>query len=326
MGKVPAILYSSMADIRVIPELVPPFEDIAQRNISVTLADFKFTSDPNEAFSLSMFTGMNRDDDTESVGESAPAYGNGDEEDFFGGGNDYNDQDQDGGDYAGFFGGDAPQDLEGDVQDGVNGDLHTSANANSRVVYGPTVPFDPTKSTGSNGLVMAMDDGEAMMLDYFDQGFLKNWAGPEHWKLRRAIKRGKCRSPVPMLLILSEILFCTVIVEPAENATTAKQARKEKTPFLIDFENADPPSAKDLFATAKAAITLPASATKKRRGTSPPKGRKGKKSKEVNEEIEERDEHLLPDDMHFSSRQLLRLFMKPKFTVSGVCYRYLLVR
>lgn len=190
MREGPAILYSLLADIPGIPELLPPFDDIAHRNISVTLADFKFTSDPNEAFSLSMLTGMNRDDDTGSVGEPAPAYGNGDEEDFFGGGNDFNDHDQDGGDYAGFSGGDAPQDAEGDAEDGNDGDLHNSANANSRVVYGPTVPFDPTKSTGSNGLVMAMDDGEAMMLDYFDQGFLKNWAGPEHWKLRRAIKRG----------------------------------------------------------------------------------------------------------------------------------------
>lgn len=179
-----------------LPELLPPFDDIANRNISVTLADFKFSSDPNEAFSLAMLTGLNRDDDNESVGETSPVFGNGDEEDFFGGGNDYNDHD-DGGDYAGFFGGDAPQDADGDEQDGTNGDLHSSDNANNRVVYGPTVPFDPTKSTGSNGLVMAMDDGEAMMLDYFDQGFLKNWAGPEHWKLRRAVRRGKLRQGVP---------------------------------------------------------------------------------------------------------------------------------
>jgi condensin complex subunit 2 len=41
------------------------------------------------------------------------------------------------------------------------------------------------------------------------------------------------------------------------------------------------------------------------------KGGKGAKKEE------KRDEHLLPNDMHFSSRQLLRLFMKPKFTVSG---------
>lgn len=39
---------------------------------------------------------------------------------------------------------------------------------------------------------------------------------------------------------------------------------------------------------------------------------KAKKSKVV----EKRDDHRLPDDMHFTSQQLLRLFLKPKFTVS----------
>jgi condensin complex subunit 2 len=30
---------------------------------------------------------------------------------------------------------------------------------------------------------------------------------------------------------------------------------------------------------------------------------------------EKRDEHTLPDDMHFSSRQLVTLSLKPKFSV-----------
>lgn len=105
-------------------------------------------------------------------------------------------------------------------------------------------------------------------------------------------------------------------VEPAENATVAKNTRKEKTPFLIDFENAESPSAKELFAPSKAAITIPAGA-KRTRAATPPTGKKGRKPKAAKEETDVRDEHLLPDDMHFSSRQLLRLFMKPKFTVSN---------
>jgi len=40
-------------------------------------------------------------------------------------------------------------------------------------------------------------------------------------------------------------------------------------------------------------------------------GRKGKQKKK-----EKRDDHRLPDDMHFSSRQLVTLFLKPKFFVS----------
>lgn len=132
---------------------------------------------------------MNRDDDNESVGTPATALGHGEEEDFFGGGNDINDHDQSGGDYEGFFGGHAQEDIDDDGHENRSG-LQNSGNTNNRVVYGPTIPFDPSKSTGPNGLVMARDDGEAMMLDYFDQGFLKNWAGPEHWKLRRAVRRG----------------------------------------------------------------------------------------------------------------------------------------
>ena len=33
---------------------------------------------------------------------------------------------------------------------------------------------------------------------------------------------------------------------------------------------------------------------------------------------EKRDNQTLPDDMHFSSRQLVSLFLKPKFSVSCV--------
>ena len=53
-----------------------------------------------------------------------------------------------------------------------------------------------------------------------------------------------------------------------------------------------------LFATSKTSINLSKSQ------------RVGKNGK--------RDEHLLPDDMHFSSRQLVSLFLKPKFSVSCV--------
>lgn len=134
---------------------------------------------------------MNRDDDSDSVDDPTPIFGNGDEEDFFGEGNEFNDNDQSGGDYEGFFGGGDAEDAGGNVPKENSSGLQNSANVNGRVVYGPAIPFDPSKSTGPNGLVMAMDDGDAMMLDYFDQGFLKNWAGPEHWKLRRAVRRGR---------------------------------------------------------------------------------------------------------------------------------------
>jgi condensin complex subunit 2 len=55
---------------------------------------------------------------------------------------------------------------------------------------GPFVPFDPRKTPNQRDLVMAMADAdENGALDYFDKNFMKNWAGPEHWKVRTAIKK-----------------------------------------------------------------------------------------------------------------------------------------
>ena len=66
---------------------------------------------------------------------------------------------------------------------------------------------------------------------------------------------------------------------------------------LIGLSDRAKEASKKLFAqsTRGASLTLPA--TKK--------GRKGK----------EKEEQTLPDDMHFSSRQLITLFLKPKFAV-----------
>ena len=66
-------------------------------------------------------------------------------------------------------------------------------------------------------------------------------------------------------------------------------------------------TAKELFApvTRGAGITL----TKYSSGKGGARGKKGKvKGKQ--------HDHTLPDDMHFSSRQLITLFLKPKFSVS----------
>jgi condensin complex subunit 2 len=38
--------------------------------------------------------------------------------------------------------------------------------------------------------VMAMSNNENELFSYFDSAFLRNWAGPEHWKLKR-VKKSK---------------------------------------------------------------------------------------------------------------------------------------
>ncbi|PGG95262.1 hypothetical protein AJ80_09994 [Polytolypa hystricis UAMH7299] len=105
------------------------------------------------------------------------------------------------------------------------------------------------------------------ILSYFDNALQKDWAGPEHWKIRR------------------------IKDTTAASSTSAPRQRKEKEPFEIDFASPlDPTLAEMIYtpASSNSTISLPKTQWKT-------KGR-----------------NLLPDDKHFNSRQLLRLFLKPK--------------
>ncbi|KAL4246253.1 Condensin complex subunit 2 [Abortiporus biennis] len=158
---------------------------------------------------------------------------------------------------------------------------------------GQFVPFDPRRVPNERDLILAMTDadkdGSGVMMDYFDQSFLKNWAGPEHWKLRKVVRKPEA---------------------PEGNAP--KPRREKKEAFKIDFLT---PAEKDLKETAKtlfapvtrgAGITLPAVGKAANK-----KGARGRKTKDK----EKRYDQTLPDDMHFSSRQLVTLFLKPKFSL-----------
>jgi condensin complex subunit 2 len=127
--------------------------------------------------------------------------------------------------------------------------------------------FDP--ETGE--FVVSMEHGAKTqgghddILSYFDEALQKNWAGPEHWRIRK--------------------------IKDVNKPAAATKTRKEKEPFEIDF--ASPLSAnlaETIYtpAASNAVISLP---------------KKDWKSKTRN---------LLPDDKHFNSKQLLRLFLKPK--------------
>jgi condensin complex subunit 2 len=127
--------------------------------------------------------------------------------------------------------------------------------------------FDP--ETGE--YVVSMDHGAKTqgghddILSYFDEALQKNWAGPEHWRIRK--------------------------IKDINKPASATKARKEKEPFEIDFTS-------PLTASLAETIYTPASSNTV---ISLPK--KDWKSKTRN---------LLPDDKHFNSKQLLRLFLKPK--------------
>lgn len=127
--------------------------------------------------------------------------------------------------------------------------------------------FDP----GSGEYVVSLSHGQRGegghedILSYFDQALQKNWAGPEHWRIRK--------------------------IKDVNKPATAAKTRKEKEPFEIDFLS-------PLSSALADTIYTPASSTAT---ISMPK--KDWKSKTRN---------LLPDDKHFNSKQLLRLFLKPK--------------
>ncbi|KAL2866773.1 condensin subunit BRN1 [Aspergillus lucknowensis] len=106
------------------------------------------------------------------------------------------------------------------------------------------------------------------ILSYFDNALQKNWAGPEHWKIRRIKEHAATNA-----------------------ASTVPKQRKEKEPFEIDFSAPLDPAVAELIytpASSNSTISLPKTQWKT-------KGR-----------------NLLPDDKHFNSKQLLRLFLKPK--------------
>ncbi|PSN65031.1 barren [Corynespora cassiicola Philippines] len=119
------------------------------------------------------------------------------------------------------------------------------------------------------GLSIAQGKAEEQenILSYFDQALKKNWAGPEHWRIKRVKDIGKA-------------------------PTTTK--RKEKEPFEINFAAPMTQATADALytpATSNSTISLPKAQWKNK------------------------SRNLLPDDKHFNSRQLLRLFLKPKARV-----------
>ncbi|KAL8991417.1 MAG: hypothetical protein Q9177_000165 [Variospora cf. flavescens] len=127
--------------------------------------------------------------------------------------------------------------------------------------------FDPQGNGYAVSLHYKQNAGDHdNIMSYFDNASKKNWAGPEHWRIRR-------------------------IKDVNKTPATAPTKRKEKEPFEIDFFSPLTPALAGAIyteATSNASISLPKAQWKSK------------------------TRHLLPDDKHFNSRQLLRLFLKPK--------------
>ncbi len=57
--------------------------------------------------------------------------------------------------------------------------------------FGAVEPFDPRRMADERDIVMSMDGEGDGMFAYFDAKLGKNWAGPEHWKMRRGVAAAK---------------------------------------------------------------------------------------------------------------------------------------
>jgi len=81
-----------------------------------------------------------------------------------------------------------------DYGSGENGSVGAQGDQRHMVrPGGALLPFDPRRAPNERDLVMAVTnaDGENAIMGYFDQNFMKNWAGPEHWKLRKVVRKRK---------------------------------------------------------------------------------------------------------------------------------------
>lgn len=117
------------------------------------------------------------------------------------------------------------------------------------------------------------------LFDYFDQRLMKNWAGPEHWKMRNRLAGFGARTASGQLKMDGE----------AEAPAQVKKKRAPKEAFVIDFIESEAPTTKELFEAPKTASSILLPKTRSRP-----------------------EAHLLPEDRHFTSRRLLRLFSKPR--------------
>jgi condensin complex subunit 2 len=148
------------------------------------------------------------------------------------------------------------------------GELENEAAA---VIFEDELKEDEEEVEGNEtGVIASVVDQDLMA--YFDNTLKRNWAGPEHWRVRQ-LKKVKQHD-----LQLSE---------------DTQKNKKKKEPFTIDFltgltEDGEAAQEKKIFTKGKASATLP------------------------EEEWQSKDSYLLPDDLYFSSEQLTRLFTKPQ--------------
>ncbi|PVU97553.1 hypothetical protein BB561_000483 [Smittium simulii] len=148
----------------------------------------------------------------------------------------------------------------------IDNDLNSSANNGNYAQ-------DQQKITENSAPAFDFNSSDAFF-SYFDTNSKKNWAGPEHWKVAFPKNIGNKN-------------FNTVESNNAQIKTS--KVKKEKEPFIIDFNNNELMDTKKIFLqpTKLSQLRLPKSATNSK------------------------NKHLLPADMQFNSKKIFSLFLKP---------------
>lgn len=219
---------------------------LASMHLTPSLASFHFSADPNSSLVNDLLNlSSSNDDDIPSNDYSQGQFGansgnSGGEDEDFGG----FDQPE----YGGGFDDDDPSaGMPFDNNNGAGGggevDFFADQFSSSVVPpngaagpggigFGAVESFDPRRAgTGERDLVMSMDgngranggggeeDAEGLF-DYFDGKMKKNWAGPEHWKMRRNVKKGEFQALLRSNCFSSSTELIVVILDVTQRMRT----------------------------------------------------------------------------------------------------------
>lgn len=175
-----------------IAKFLPDLSILDSKAISHSLSGFSFSKDNAFDENTTFFTSKYDDVEDDADSEDGPAGGAGDfqmdvdqepgTQDFFNGPDGAND------DYTYGTAPEGGDDFSGEG-DSNGGSVGPMPHGGEGVATGPAVAFDPRTQPNQRELVLSMDaDGEEGF-DYFDSKFRQNWAGPEHWKMRRPVRK-----------------------------------------------------------------------------------------------------------------------------------------
>ncbi|EPB81019.1 condensin complex subunit 2 [Mucor circinelloides 1006PhL] len=158
-------------------------------------------------------------------------------------------------------------------------DDHQFQGGNESAQPDESAPASP-KYPENDFLSAFMHKGDQDMLNYFDSTLTKNWAGPEHWKLRR---------PVEKRVTTTTTAINAEHSDRSRRASARKQAAEFFLPFRDILKEDDDAPLEKVFDQAARRPAL---------------------SKDV---LNKMPDNVLPEDIHFSSKLLLQYSLKPAF-------------